>query len=55
MALMKQTVTLEIVYDSYYVPSPVSWDWEVLLDMRCNESIKVLDLTTPERVDNQPT
>ena len=52
MALMKQTVTLEIVYDSFNTPNPVEWNWYDLADFAPDESIEVVKTTTPERVDN---
>ena len=54
MALMKQIVTLEIVYDGNVTLVPSAWDWDDLLDFAYNASVKILDSTTPERVDNRP-
>ena len=51
MALMKQTVTLEIVYDDDAVSQPFSWNFARLLRV-FTDHVKILDSTTPERVDN---
>ena len=51
MALMKQTVTLEIIYDDNAVGQPFTWSFARLLRV-FNDDVKVLDSTTPERVDN---
>lgn len=56
MALMKQTITIEIVYDSKWEcpPSSWDWDWDLYLDIEGGESARIVNLTTPERVDNRP-
>jgi hypothetical protein len=53
MALMKQTITLEIVYDDHtLLYRPDEWAWEVLIGLGPNESVEIISSTTPERVDN---
>jgi len=53
MALMKQTVTLEIVYDDNAVGQPVTWSFARLLRVFIND-VKVLDSTTPRLVMDRP-
>ncbi len=49
MALMKQTVTLEIVYDDNAVGQPFTWNFARLLRV-FTDHVTVLDSTTPERL-----
>jgi hypothetical protein len=38
---MKATVTLTIIFNEKFTPSPDSWDWQDLLDLRPDESVVV--------------
>ena len=51
MKLMKQTITLEVLYDEDMGP-PSDWDWEGVWKMKYPEWAEVINSTTPERVDN---
>ena len=50
MSLMKQQITLEIVYEGNF-KGPDSWNWETLIDLYKEESVKIIDAKPPERVD----
>jgi hypothetical protein len=52
MALMKQTVTLEIIYDDNAVGQPVRWSFARLLRV-FTDDVKVLDSTTPKRAKDE--
>lgn len=55
MALMKQTITLDIVYEDGITPCPTEWGWHELLDLGLEETVtvKILDSTTPERISDE--
>ena len=50
--LMKQTVTLEIVYDDNAVGQPFTWNFARLLRV-FTDHVTVLDSTTPERAKDE--
>lgn len=50
MSLMKQQITLEIVYETDFT-GPDSWNWEDLVDLYGEESVKIIDAKPPEKVD----
>lgn len=37
-------VVLKVVYNSYYVESPSTWDWNSLVDCNSDESVEVVSL-----------
>ena len=47
---MKQQITLEIVYEADFT-GPDSWNWEDLVDLYGEESVKIIDAKPPEKVD----
>lgn len=51
MELMKQQITLEIVYEAS-TKRPEFWNWEALVDHIEEESVKMINAKPPERVDN---
>jgi hypothetical protein len=38
-------VTLKVVYNSYYVESPETWDWNELVGCDSNENVSIVSVT----------
>lgn len=38
-------VTLKVVYNSYYIESPETWDWNELVKCDPNESVSIVSVT----------
>jgi len=53
MTLMKQTVTLEIVYDDEWSDHPHDWDFYGKFRLTPPESIEIVKTTTPERISDE--
>ena len=53
MALKKQRITLEIVWDDSMAVEPVRWDWTDLLDLGPEETVEIVSANTPQNPENR--
>lgn len=38
-------VTLKVTYNSFYIDSPETWDWNKLVDTNPDENIEILNIS----------
>jgi len=44
-------VTLKITYNSFYVESPETWDWNSLVDCSYDENVEVISVSDSNPVE----